>query len=135
MAFLEWSEKYSVGIRAIDAQHRQLVELLNGLHDEMLAGKGSQVIGRILDALLDYSNSHFVDEESLMAEYQYPTLAQHREEHTQLTEQVIEFQERMRKGEIVLSVPVLQFLKDWLTHHILQTDMMYSPFLRARGVA
>ncbi|NOZ76820.1 MAG: hypothetical protein GXO65_03915 [Euryarchaeota archaeon] len=33
MPLLEWSDKYSLGIREIDEQHRDLIAMINYLHD------------------------------------------------------------------------------------------------------
>ena len=40
MALITWTDKMSVGIAKIDKEHQGLVELLNTLHSEMLAGRG-----------------------------------------------------------------------------------------------
>ncbi|NJM14282.1 MAG: hypothetical protein HC896_01855 [Bacteroidales bacterium] len=40
MSLITWNEKYSVGIKEIDNQHVNLVNIINELHDAMLKGKG-----------------------------------------------------------------------------------------------
>lgn len=129
MAFLEWSDAYSVGVERYDHQHQQLARMLNELHDAMLAGKGSEKLGPILDGLIQYTKTHFHDEENEMARYGYASLKAHVEEHRKLTDQVIDFQTKLKNGQVVLSVPVMQFLKEWLTHHIMETDKQYGPLL------
>ena len=48
--------------------------------------------------------------------------------------QVIELEQNLRSGEVVLSMDVLTFLKDWLQNHILKADKAYSRHLTAHGV-
>lgn len=40
MAYLEWQEKYSVNVREIDEQHKNLVAMINDLYEGMLANNG-----------------------------------------------------------------------------------------------
>ncbi|MFH0882648.1 MAG: bacteriohemerythrin [bacterium] len=135
MALLQWSDRYSVGIKTFDLQHQQLIKLLNDLHDAMMKGKGSEILGSILDSLVNYTKTHFCAEEEVMSNYAYEDFLNHKNEHTKLKDKVIEFQTKFRNGQAVLSVPLLQFLKDWLTHHILETDKNYGPFLKEQGVS
>ena len=43
MAFIEWSEKLSIGIKVIDDQHK-LIEQINILHSAMREGKAKEVV-------------------------------------------------------------------------------------------
>ena len=135
MALLNWDESYPVGIRAFDEQHRRLFDLLNKLHDAMKAGQSSSVLGAIPKELVRYVGTHFEAEESIMQQYRYPALSQQRREHQELAAQVADFEQRYRSGTVALGVPLMDFLRSWLTHHILESDRGYSGYLRSRGVA
>ncbi len=44
MALLQWKDQYSVGIDAVDYEHRELIALINRLHDELMTkGKESSI--------------------------------------------------------------------------------------------
>ena len=58
MAYLDWSESYSVGIPKIDMQHQKLVAFLNQLYEAMQAGKGNDVLGKVLNDLAMYTKTH-----------------------------------------------------------------------------
>lgn len=45
MAFINWSDKLSVGVQQMDMQHKRLVELINELYEAMNSGKGNDVLG------------------------------------------------------------------------------------------
>lgn len=134
MAFFNWEDRFSVGIAEIDMQHQKLVQMLNELYDAMKAGKGNDVLGKVLNGMIQYTASHFATEERYMKLHGYPDFAAHKREHDSLTQQVLELQEQFNAGQPVLSMKVGTFLKGWLINHISGTDMGYSPFLRAKGL-
>ncbi len=134
MALFVWSDKYSVNIKEIDEQHKKLVDMLNELHDSMKAGKGKEVLGSIFTGLIQYVGTHFATEERLMSSNAYPEYAAHKAEHTKLTQKALELQKNFQEGVPVLTVELMNFLKDWLQTHILGTDKKYGPFLNSKGV-
>jgi hemerythrin len=121
-----WREDYSVHIPQIDGQHQQLVAIINELHAAMLQGTANAALGRILDELVRYAQSHFAYEEAMLQQRGYSSLTVHRAEHQKLTQQVADLKERFRAGKLTLSVQVMQFLKEWLANHILTRDMQYA---------
>jgi hemerythrin len=92
-------------------------------------------LGQILNRLVQYTQTHFSHEERLMRMHGYPELAAHKAEHDALARHVLEFQADFTQGRIAMSVQLLQFLKDWLEHHIKGSDQKYSPFLQSKAVA
>ncbi|MBA4383489.1 MAG: hemerythrin [Anaerolinea sp.] len=126
MAFLAWKAEYSVGNEKLDQQHQMLVELINKLHEAMKAGKAGKEIGLIVDEMVEYTKFHFGTEEKLMAEKNYIGLATQKNEHSTFIKKTVEFQNEVNSGKLAVSLDVLNFLKDWLTNHILISDMKYS---------
>jgi hemerythrin-like metal-binding protein len=134
MAFMTWSDNLSVGVESLDNQHTVLVETLNDLHAAMMKGQARSVAGDLLHKLVKYTRDHFAAEEAMMAATNYPTLATHRLKHRDLTKQVEDFVARYEKGDITLSVQLLNFLSEWLTTHIQGEDKEYGPWLIEHGV-
>ena len=58
----------------------------------------------------------------------------HKAEHERFTNAVLDFQSKFRRNEIGLTIDAMEFLKDWLSKHILGSDQRYAPFLNAQGV-
>ncbi len=134
MAFIDWTDQLSVHIRRIDDQHKKLISIVNTLFDAMSQGKAKEVMGKVLNELIQYTRTHFQTEERLMQQYGYPDLAAHKKEHDELTRTVLDLQDKYNKGAIMLSVETSNFLKAWLTQHIMGTDKKYGPFLNEKGV-
>ena len=134
MALLTFDKTYSVGIQFVDDQHARLFDTLNELHAAMLKGQVKAVAGRLLQDLLAYTRSHFSAEEAMLAKAKYPGLGEHQSKHRKLTAQVADYVERYKRGEAALSVHLINFLRDWLTSHILREDRAYSAWLSRAGM-
>jgi len=129
-----WTEKYSVQVAALDRQHQNLFKTINELHTAMGAGKGREVVAGVLKKLIDYTATHFKNEEALLAKHNFPGLAGHRIEHQKLVEQVLQFQADYAAGKHEMTITLMPFLQTWLKNHILETDKKYSQFFNEHGV-
>jgi len=135
MAIFVWDEKYSVGVRELDTQHKVLIGLLNELFDAMQNGKANEVLGGIISKLVNYTKTHFSTEERYMEQYDYPELAAQKREHNAFTEKVTSFKNDFDAGKVAMSVSITSFLKNWLADHISGSDKKYGPFLNSKGVS
>ena len=122
MALLTWHDSYSVKVRKFDDEHIKLIGLINQLHDAMLVGKGGQVIGTVLQSLIDYTATHFAAEETMLKLHKYPDYEQHEKEHNLLVLQVLDVQKNLKTGNAPLSQEIMSFLKEWLQTHIQVED-------------
>ncbi len=136
MSFFPWSEEYSVHLRVIDNDHKDLVDTVNALHDAIKGGSARDKIGQIIGNLARYVDDHFVREEGLMEAYSYPNLAQHKRLHRHLRRTVYATQAVFGKDPMdVDPAKMLRFLRDWLMHHIVEEDKKYVPYLRDNEAA
>ncbi|HEY3311340.1 MAG TPA: bacteriohemerythrin [Anaerolineales bacterium] len=126
MPILTWSDSYSVDDPAIDLQHKKLIDLINNLHDHIY--DGGEIIGKTLDALIVFARDHFVLEENLMAQMNFPGLKAHQEEHDFFVGKIFEMQTDYREGKIAMSQPMLEFLEEWPLKHICTMDGEYAKF-------
>jgi len=131
---MTWDDSYSVKVRAIDEEHKQLFKMINDLHDAMKSGQGSMVVAKVLDRLIQYTRIHFANEEDAMAQADYPEFVPHVAAHRALTQQVEELSVKVKGGSAGVSVEVMDFLQRWLTDHILHMDHKYTPFLNGPRV-
>lgn len=134
MALMTWNDALSTGVRAMDEQHKTLVNTLNDLHAATLAGKNGEVTGPLLGALVKYTHDHFRAEEALLTRAKFPGLAEHCAKHKALTDQVQRFVERYERGELAINVDLLMFLRDWLSTHIQKEDRTYGPWVSRQAI-
>jgi hemerythrin-like metal-binding protein len=88
----------------------------------------------IFTRLIDYVKVHFSTEEKLMAQYHYPDRQAHETQHIDLTTQVGKLYLKVKEGKLSVTIETMEFLKDWLNHHILETDKKLGAFLAEKGV-
>jgi len=134
MTLFEWTPEIAVGIQSIDDQHKKLISLINDVSDAMKARKAAQVIGGILQELSDYTVHHFGNEERAFDKYDYPKKEEHKAQHKIYVDKIAELIERNNKGELGISVSVLDFLMEWITNHIMKIDMQYVPFFSDKEI-
>ncbi|MBI3443966.1 MAG: hemerythrin family protein [Magnetospirillum sp.] len=131
---IQWQTRYETGITDIDDDHRRLVALINDL-DSALAQDGDMgLVGRVIDALVEYADYHFSREEALMAEAGFDDLAGHVESHADFGQ----FLGAMVGGCILnpsreTAARIIDYLQEWLVDHILVEDMKYVPLVRGRA--
>ncbi|MGD8908737.1 MAG: bacteriohemerythrin [Chromatiales bacterium] len=129
MAHLKWSKNLDTGIAVIDGQHKQIVDYINQLHDAKLT-QNRAVIAKVIDAMIDYTISHFGFEESLLEEAGYEFLRPHKRVHELFIKRVSEYKQRFESGENVAE-ELHGLLSRWLFSHILNDDAAYVPAVRA----
>jgi len=134
LAILSWSNKYSVGVKTLDDQHKGLLRVLNELHAAMMKGEAQKIAGPLLDKLMAGARDHFALEERMMSEARYAGMADHRAKHQELIVKLGNFIDRSRKGDNTMYVQLLNFLRDWLNDHMLQEDQEYAPLLKGRAI-
>lgn len=133
MPLFHWSEKYQLKIYSIDNQHLQLFQIMNYLHESIASEKGMSEINQLVTELLKYTINHLQFEEGLLAEYAYPELINHKNEHASFTEKIVKYDIELKMNGKIDAVELLAFMIDWLQNHILETDFKYKDFLIAQG--
>lgn len=134
--FLEWNAEYELGVPAMDADHRDLMQMCN--HFLFLAQNHTppEQLADCLDRLILRTRAHFQAEERMLDRHGYPALAVHKSEHERLIRDAEALSTAIRAGsdnrtldDIVAETS--GFLRSWLLEHIRQNDRPYKPFLRS----
>ena len=132
--FFIWRDTFSINVAQMDSHHKRLIEIANSIIEHVHEGADRAALNKAFGALVDYTHYHFAAEEKLMALYDYPETAGHKNSHHHLIQQVIEYQQRMLGGDVPEKASFLHFFESWLVRHILEDDRKYGAFLNSRGV-
>lgn len=134
MDSFEWDEHFETGLAEVDAQHRQLVDIVNQFGRMSAANElVFTEIETIFNRLADYALYHFREEEMLMADTGVDERFQ--QDHVKTHQQFIREVKGIR-SEITPSNPgaarhLLEFLTHWLAYHILGTDQKMARQVRS----
>ncbi|MBB4287552.1 bacteriohemerythrin [Roseospira goensis] len=131
MALIEWTPAMSVGVEALDEDHRRLIALLNQL-DAVARGEPADLTaGEIVHELVRYTEYHFAREERLMRLSRYPDTAHHVAIHRDIRRRMVSFEQKFLSAppDAPHVEPLLAFLSEWLRRHILGEDMQYRPYM------
>jgi hemerythrin len=131
MTFIQWNDSFKVGHAVIDFDHMTLVNITNELFMCVDRGSSGERIAQTISHLIDYVERHFHREETLFLETDYPDVQMHLAMHQDITKTVRDIALIYKtKPEAINIHEVLEFLKKWLTNHILKADQGYIGYLK-----
>lgn len=128
MPLMEWTDDLNVGFELIDKQHRVLLDMINELYDALMEIQGQEALRKIVNRMVEYAAIHFMVEEKHMIEHGYPDYENHKIIHDSFSRKALDLKNQLSEEGFVLSLDVLNFLRDWLIDHIQGTDRKYIPF-------
>ena len=130
---IQWNESLSVGVKAIDDQHKELLLRFERLLLACQAGQGTEELKKLLAFLEEYVNSHFSDEEKLQVQHSYPEYEAHHAEHVYFIGQVNKLRTETDQEGVSTHhvIETNSMLLKWLINHISNVDKKLGAFLKA----
>lgn len=127
MAYLDWDNRFSVNHPMLDRHNRQMLDILNRLHDSIKEDRGTEVIEKILTDLLKHTKEHFEEEERFLIQIDFPHLENHKSYHKQFSDKLESFKKYVAEGHTIFVAPqLLNVCVMWLHEHILKSDAEYA---------
>ena len=133
MSLITWKPEFAVGVDSVDFEHRQMIDLINEIYDEMKTRKDADSIEQFMGDVHFAISAHFALEERLMRESDYVEYEAHKEDHEELLDQIRELMDQFvsdpDKGFDLLQ----ENLSDWFEHHFATFDARLHGQLEVRG--
>ena len=130
MGHFVWSPDNEVFLAQIDAEHRGLFQIADGLEHALAAKAPPEETREHLRALAAHIEEHFSHEEWLMQSVRYPSLGWHRHQHDAARRRLKLFIPLIEQGNAEAADAFLEFLAGWLHDHTSLTDRMMAAFVR-----
>ncbi|MBC9784058.1 hemerythrin family protein [Heliobacterium chlorum] len=128
MPFIDWDERYEVGIPQIDDEHKTLLAMVNQLYDAVKAGKSDELIEELIDKSIIYAGVHFSHEEKFLKDADYKFFHEHKQYHDEFTQRVHLFKIGPDNSKNK-AMDLLNLLKYWFINHILIEDKGFSKMI------
>lgn len=137
---LAWRDEYSINVAELDAQHRNLLDLLNKVnaHAAKPASPAHHAgpLMTLLEELNEYAYYHFTTEESLMRQHLANSegTARHLAAHRSYWTIIADFKKRLEQKDSTVGAELLEYLNRWWVRHILETDRHMGVELNQLGI-
>lgn len=117
MSVLQWRSEFSVGIKVVDHDHRELIDRIRD-HQAGLEGctDGDKIV-EILDAIYADISEHFLLEEKLMEQLRYSAAADHKEDHETLLDDLREIMVGVEDEGFLDEAQLTDDLDRWFSDH------------------
>ncbi len=128
---IDWSDLLSVGINAMDDEHKELFNRINELLKSLLGYEGEFDVADLVAKVNEYIDYHFRDEEKMMASWGYPDLEAHKKLHASYEEEFSNIEKTLRAGgfDAGLLIEIQDKIINWLLDHIAKVDKKYGLFI------
>jgi hemerythrin len=127
-----WSTTYSVGIKLIDDQHKELLNLVNDMYNHVNDDDEEAERAYFLSVIrhiVDYIKIHFATEEKIMKGTNFQGYAGHKRVHDSFILNVVDIIKKYDEGRRVPLIFFTNFIKDWILSHIAIMDKQYFEYL------
>ena len=119
---LRWEKQFETGHKRIDFEHMIFFDLVMSLKDCIQEDEPKRA-KRTINEIVQYAKFHFLSEENLMKELDYPGLAAHRDLHIKL---INDFHNQLAIGDLQT---LFAFLYDWFAKHTTEEDQEIANYV------
>jgi hemerythrin-like metal-binding protein len=126
--YIHWEKELELDNDLIDTQHRILMLLCRKLDIALKSNESAQVVHRVMLELKKFIEFHFISEENLMHEIDYPYVDEHALIHADL---LTELDMMLAKISHHKEFPddLLFFLTRWLIQHVVHEDLKITKYV------
>ena len=132
---LLWKDEYSVNVKEIDDQHKQLFNVINNLIQIITDIPKEETVKEIITEIVKYKAIHFATEEKYFHQFNFEGTAEHEAAHRMFNQRVEEIQSLHKDDYISMAFDLVDFLEDWLLKHLINMDQKYKQCFKDNGLS
>jgi hemerythrin-like metal-binding protein len=133
MSLIEWRDEYSVGIADVDHEHREMIDLINAVHDSIEKNASAEEIADFLGDIYTRIAAHFALEERVMRERAYDEFEDHKEDHERLLDEIRDIMDFHETDGYYSDKDLADQLNRWFSQHFQTRDARLHKHLEQTG--
>jgi hemerythrin-like metal-binding protein len=122
MVLIEWKDQFMVGVADVDHEHRELIGLINKLHDAMSGEHATLTVLDFLGEIYAHVSAHFALEEKIMREHSYDQYQDHKEDHERLLDEIRDIMDAYEENAYFSDEEFAGHLESWFSGHFRTKD-------------
>ncbi len=123
MSLIEWRKEFETGIADVDHEHRELVDLINELHEALCMDADRDTISNFLGEVFARISAHFALEETVMRKHRYDEYEAHKAEHEKLLDDIRDIMDALEESDSADYKSTLSTtIRDWFVNHFKNKD-------------
>jgi len=133
VSLIEWRDEFSIGLPDVDHEHREMISMINALHESL--GPDADA-GRIVTALGEIHARialHFALEEREMQKLDYIAFLDHKQDHERLLDDILDIMDTAEAETGYDAVNFGRRLSKWFTEHFRTHDARLHRWLVGRN--
>jgi hemerythrin len=124
MSLIQWKDEFSVGVASVDIEHRDLIDLINDLHDLLREGATQVQVIDLLGEIFAQISAHFALEEKFMRDTGYEAYPDHKGDHEALLDELRDIMDRVEDDGTYDEARLSRELEKWFTEHFRTHDAL-----------
>jgi len=122
MSLIDWREEYSVGVASVDLEHREMIDLINAVHDNLSNNASRDQIEDFLGEIYTKISAHFALEEKIMKSQAYDEYQGHKEDHEKLLDEIRDIMDFYETDDYFSDKDLADQLERWFSEHFRTRD-------------
>jgi len=123
VALIEWREEFDTGVSEVDHEHKEIVDLINELHEAMGDDASRDEIGRFLGDVFAKISAHFALEETVMRKHNYDEYEDHKSDHEKLLDDLRDIMDDAEEDTGKnYKTALTESVRDWFVNHFKTKD-------------
>ncbi len=129
MTLIRWQDSFNLGIADVDQEHKDLIDLINVVHQRAIDIDRRDTIDDALGQIFARVSAHFANEERTMLALEFPEYWLHRVDHERLLDQLSGFIATFQRTHDLDATALAQRLESWFMVHFRSFDARFHHFV------
>ena len=132
MSLIAWREDFTIGLPDVDHEHRELIAMINALHESLGPTADVERVVAALGEIHARIAAHFALEEREMRKLNYISVCEHKDDHERLLDDILDIMDAVESPADYDPEALGRRLSKWFTGHFRIHDSRLHRWLASR---